>query len=402
MTSAGLKPFKYIILLFAIVTSGFPFFYSNEEWIVIGGIFVSFVYLIQTNSFKIDKQALLIIFLFVGWEIFQFSFHGGFRPRAPIGTFGRFFFAYMVIKVLQNDFVEIYRRTLFFFALFSIPMYVLFYVPGLLSPIVSLSRDLFTPVFGFGDDTYMYPPNIILFNFHGIELEPMRNSGPFWEPGAFSVYLNLAIGFQILKDGRFKLKGNLIFVIALLTTLSTAGYAVFFFLISIPFLFQEKYKVLKYFFIVPLVLLIIYLFNNLSFLSEKVINDIALAKTTTSSRFGSALADFTLLSKHPIVGYGRNELAMYGTTQFLYEIMHRNNGLTKLLVQWGLPFGFYFLYLIKRGFNSWAKIYESKSITVWIVYGSLLISGFSQGIFQYPFFMSFLFMKFIDEKSNNN
>jgi hypothetical protein len=272
------------VLFLAIATSGIPFFYWNEEWIIISLLFTLLIYVLQTGSLKLDKKALLIICLFVIWEVLQFLFHGGFRLRAPIGTFGRLFYAYLIVKVVGEHFVYIFQRIIFFFACVSLVMYSLFYVPNLLDPLLEISEAVFQPLFGLGESSYTYRPNFILFNFHGIELEPMRNSGPFWEPGAFSVYLNLAIGFEILRTGKFRIRKNLVFIIALLTTLSTAGYAVFFFLISSSYFFQEKYKVLKYFFVIPLIVLIVYISNNISFLSEKLITDIALATSTTTSK----------------------------------------------------------------------------------------------------------------------
>jgi hypothetical protein len=127
----------------------------------------------------------------------------------------------------------------------------------------------------------------------------------------------------------------------------------------------------------------------------KIQEDILIADETTTSRFGSALADIYKIQEHPILGYGRNFLAQFGTSFFDKETMHRNSGVTRIVVQWGILSLLYYV-LVFRGFRNIVNVYSSSDkyspIFLFIV---LLLSGFSQSIFQYSFFMGLIFFQLI-------
>lgn len=69
-----------------------------------------------------------------------------------------------------------------------------------------------------------------------------RNWGPFWEPGAYQAFLNLALIFTLFirkTNTKFKILSTIIFTIAVITTLSTTGYLAMFF-IFIAYIFNKK------------------------------------------------------------------------------------------------------------------------------------------------------------------
>lgn len=68
-----------------------------------------------------------------------------------------------------------------------------------------------------GTNTFV---NLILTN---VSVTSTRNYGPFWEPGAFQLYLNWAIFYEIRYKDAFKIKDLILFVIAIITTHSTGG-----------------------------------------------------------------------------------------------------------------------------------------------------------------------------------
>lgn len=57
-----------------------------------------------------------------------------------------------------------------------------------------------------------------------------RNSGPFWEPGIFQIYINIALYFALFffknKAGKTPWVHIVVFCITILTTISTTGYLV--------------------------------------------------------------------------------------------------------------------------------------------------------------------------------
>lgn len=70
--------------------------------------------------------------------------------------------------------------------------------------------------------------NIVRYNYSNLFIyidttRYTRNTGMFWEPGAYQTFLNIALLFEILKN-KFNAKKVIIFIITILTTYSTTGY----------------------------------------------------------------------------------------------------------------------------------------------------------------------------------
>lgn len=392
----------YILVFLLIATSGFQFFYVNEEWIVIG-LLISIILLVKRNLIKkIDKQFLIVLTLFVFWELLQLLFLSELRIRSLLGTAGRLFFAYAIIKLVNVRFIDIYIKLIFFLTIISLFFYILFFIPDVTNILFKFGQTVFKPVFGLpADRQYPYTSNLLIFNFNGYEYLPPRNSGPFWEPGAFSIFLNIAIMFNVIVNGKLFSKKNLVFIVALITTISTAGFLVFFFISLSLLLVNKKYTYLKYLIAIPIILIFINAITSFEFLLPKIQESIFNAELTTTSRFGSALADYVLILKNPILGYGRSEQAIYGVNYFEISFMHRNNGLTKLFVQWGIIFALIFLYQIKKSFYHIVKQFRKPSSFALILFTSFILSAFSQGIFQYPFFMGLMFLQFVNFNQMN-
>jgi hypothetical protein len=272
------------------------------------------------------------------------------------------------------------------------------HVPDLLPIMVSTAESFSIPIFGELSTDYKHNTNIILFNFHGYEFDPMRNSGPFWEPGAYAIFLSLSLTFMLMAGISIFSWHGLIQITALFTTFSTSGYITLFLILvfwiarSLGRL-SDSIRIFLRFTIVPILLFSIYqLVVNVDFLVPKIQEDILLADETTSSRFGSALADIELIADNPVIGYGRNMQAQYGTDIFDKAVMHRNNGLTRLIATWGI-IGYIYLIFVFVGFRKLAlALNPSKPLSPVLPFLVLLISGFSQTIFQYPFFMGLVFL----------
>lgn len=390
----------YLLVFLLIATSGFEYFYANELWILLG--FIIAIYIANKRGLlkKVNTLFLLIVVLFPLWETIQFFILGGFRIRPLIGTFVRLTFAYLVIKNTNFKFLTYYINILVFFAVISIVFYILFYlIPSFIKELIVFGDTHFTPIKREPGLYIFNKPNIILFSFHGFEYFPMRNSGPFWEPGAFAVFLTIALVFNLLiNDISIFSKKNIILITAILTTISTSGYLILFLIIIYVF-YRKGQKSFIILLFLPLIIYIAYYYiKELDFLYSKIETNIELADVTTGSRFGSALADIKQFVANPILGYGRNIYAQYGTEEFDIGLMHRNNGATRIFVQWGVLAIFY-LFNVYKGFNKISSLYDNKLfIPGYFILIVLMLNAFSQSIFQYPFFYGLMFLQLINNQ----
>ena len=87
-------------------------------------------------------------------------------------------------------------------------MSLAFYVPSYSSAFENLMQHSIAPLFEnplIKESNYKAWPSVILYTFNsqgeGL-LWLKRNSGPFWEPGAFSGFLILALLFNIIITGK--------------------------------------------------------------------------------------------------------------------------------------------------------------------------------------------------------
>lgn len=388
----------YLSVFCLIAISGFEFFYSDDTWIAVGLVITFLVANSRGVLNRFDRSVFFIIGIFVFWEFIQYLllWDINLRIRPLLGTIGRLFIGYLVIKSVNYNYLKIYVNIIAAFAYISIFFYLMFFIPAITEPPMNFGDKYFTTQKKADDSYFYHKSNIIIFNFHGYELTPKRNSGPFWEPGAFAVFLTLALVFDLLINKSLFSRQKLVMLIALITTLSTTGYLIFF-LISINYVFLKGRRNMALLALVPVVIYISYqTFREQAFLESKIEDNIS--DQTTGSRFGSALADIALIVKNPILGYGREIKAMYGTEDFDIESMHRNNALTKVFVQWGI-LAFLYLFYIYRGFKKICMIYRNElKIAPVFLFVVLLLNAFSQPIFQYPFFFGLMFLQFIEPK----
>jgi len=109
----------------------------------------------------------------------------------------------------------------------------------------------------------------------------LRNSGMFWEPGAFQAFINLCLFMNFYRMS-FLLKQKyislLIIVLALITTQSTTGYLIFALTIGVYILFYSGInKMLVAVILAIFISVSAYLFFTLDFLGGKIESQYELA-----------------------------------------------------------------------------------------------------------------------------
>lgn len=390
---------NYIAVFGLVAVSGLPFFFGSIYNSAILFLFVIIVFMRRHVKFNTKSLGIMAVFFVV--EILQSVFIYPIEFATLMGTYLRFFLCFMVISLCGKKFTHYYVNVIY---LLSIIGFV-FYVPSIISHnfrnfFIDIVCPYFPALFGSdgGDSFYVAEPTIMIYTFHPV-LEEFRNSGPFWEPGAYGVFLNIALIFNIINTKNLYDKKNILFAVAIVSTLSTTGFLALF--VTVASFFIASQNIAKSAFILALFLPVaIYLFLSLEFLSSKITHNMELTYDTTS-RFGSAVADWSDFSTSPIIGWGKG-MMRFGGKEFTFfsEEHHRNNGLSDLLATYGI---FVFIVLLYNYYktlkvlclaNSFNKNFAILSFIVF------LIMGFSQSIFQYPFFLGIMFIHLMFEKKD--
>jgi hypothetical protein len=237
----------------------------------------------------------------------------------------------------------------------------------------------------------------LIFTLHPV-IPEFRNPGPFWEPGAFAVFLNIAMIFNTLHTGKLIEKKNIFFAITLISTLSTTGFMAMFVLVASFYLVKGDLSKKAFLFILFLPLAV-YLFFTLEFLSSKITENMQL-KDDTTSRFGSAYADIKDFSTSPLIGWGKGEKRFGGRDFTFFSVdQHRNNGLTNALATYGIVAFITLLYNYYKSLQRMCLHYSFTSTFAIFLFVVFMMLGFGQSIFQYPFFMSIMFIHLVYPKN---
>ena len=381
---------NYLLVWGLVAVSGFPYFYSAQIFIMALLFFSTLVFL--KRSLSIDTRGLSIIGAFFLVEMLQALINKNFEPQIIAGTFMRLSVSFLIVSLCKDKFTKYYVNILYFFCILSF----IFFIPSIISPgffyfFLNKICPLFNPPGQNVIDYYQLQPSMILFTFD-IAVLQFRNPGPFWEQGAFAIFILIAMMFNLPEEKKILTKKNIVFSLALISTLSTSGFIAFFILLM-SYYFANETFIKKLVFIMIAFPLAFTLYYNLEFLSAKIENNIEIAGDDNTSRFGSGLSDLKDFAKSPFIGWGRGSMRFGGRKfTFFSEEQHRNNGLSSLLATYGIFIFIFYFYNYYKSFkynclnNSFNISFALFSLAV------LFILGFSQTIFQYPFFSSIMFI----------
>ncbi|HET7819532.1 MAG TPA: hypothetical protein VFL70_09515, partial [Bacteroidia bacterium] len=296
-------------------------------------------------------------------ELLQAIFIYSIAPMTYMGTILRFMFSYVVVAICNKKFINYYVNIIYVLTIVSFVFYIpTAFVPGVYDFFVSNVAPFFPAAESSTDNPfYAIQSTVVIFTLHPSIAAEFRNPGAFWEPGAHAIFLNIALIFNIFITGKLMNKKNILFTIAIISTLSTTGFVGMFILIASFFLVTGELSK-KAFILIMFAPLAIYLFFTLDFLGSKISQNMEL-KDDTTSRFGSAAADLEDFSTSPLIGWGKGE-KRFGGKEFTFFTVeqHRNNGLTNVLATYGI---FAFLTLLYNYFKTFnvlsAEHYFSKT-----------------------------------------
>ena len=326
----------YIYVMLVIMVSGNPAIdvIGSDQMTLItfglgAGLFMTRYQIVTVNN--------LLFILCVGFLLLvQIALFGPLVFNASVNFVVQLLIAAMLMAVLPK-FLTVFVHCMVFISLIALPIYFFIWLPGkeeLLRPFALYSNNL---EFHIG-----------LYNFRGYVGESGRNSGLFWEPGAFAGYLALALFAMVLLREQNKQSFWLaaILVLALLTTLSTMGYVA---LLAVAFAYLwQRFRNTHFIYIlfgfpllsVTLVLGAQYAYTEIPFLQQKVQNQLddveSNADGSEINRFGNAEYDLQFILQRPFFGWSANVDTRIAEDHLARDaIQAQGNALTGTAVRFG-------------------------------------------------------------------
>lgn len=382
------KYISFILVLLIVLLSKTVFFtglyedYLKFILISISGLIFLFKGINKKNlMILITLLCLLLISFILNFNqidfYFTISLQGMILNLLPMAIIASF--------ITKKEFIINYVNIIYCFCIISLVCFSIVFINPSLVQLISTNIVL-------GKTPYI----VSFFYTWGWDHVFTRNSGPFWEPGAFQGFINLAIIFIILnksfiKNNKFKL---IIFIITLLTTQSTTGYGVFL-LIIIGFSRELMNFFTKSMLVKFIILIIIGVTSQYILSSDTVLLKLEEDNGSAITRTNDFNSSIIMISEKPISGYGPGEAK--SEREFELDIFHNSNGLLSMIYSYGIIFSSYYLFRMFLGINSVINIDSILKNTIGLIIFIVLHS--TEGLVWLPVYLIFIFQFKNDELS---
>jgi len=367
---------SYLLLVSLLATTGFEYFFRSQVFIIPIVVIAIFEFIRQKH--KIEPYIIKIVILFFLLSLIQTFLEYNRNIFSSIYLLLVLIFSYCIATVIGEKIIKYYINVLYFFALISLFCFFLTYADSfmnMINRIAPLFKSLNRQI---SDEENR---NIIIYNFKNYSGLYNRNSGPFWEPGMFAIFLNIALIFNIFLTRKLIQVKNLVFLGALITTFSTTGYIACFYILFVYSLFFSKsfYKII---FLALLVFASVEV-SQLNFMQNKVEAQIQSSQNTGDSRFGAAIVHFRVIEDFPFFGVGDGASTVI---KDFTQATSTANGLTYVFVKFGIIVGIlYYVFLYRSCNRIFYLLSGNRSFGIYF-FILLLILSFSQDITVRPFY----------------
>lgn len=363
-----------------------------------------YLFILGINNALLNKKVLFICIYWVIVNVLCTLFKSySFNLNNVIGNLIPLLIAFSSIVIIGPNIWEKLEKVVFYLTLISLFIFVIQVITGSLF-------DQFSSVFGrFIADIYTETrPTAwysFIYTYSPIEdIHFPRNSGFMWEPGAYAMITAVFLGYRFLKYGVSLNKHNIVYVLALISTFSTAGY-IMLILFFIIYIIETRNVLLSLILIVILGALIPYLLS-LEFIGEKILSySEGMGQSSSNDRLGlyeyNRFETFAInmrrLFEFPI-GYGANQITDKYNKYFVGV-----NGIAVFARSWGVVGLIVALRNIISTIKMWvdsSKLHHPK-LCIAITFVIFMVTFFSNPIERSLLFLSLIIFPLIYKLSPN-
>lgn len=330
----GIYKVRNFFLVLCCVLLSKSLFYENLGNNFLLGAFLGYL-LITVKPFRLRLKITIICYMLFFMVLIAMNQET--KLSSSIVLLLRFFIALYIVHFLSfKVFSEIYVRIMFWLCLISLLyVFVIFFkVHSILPDFVGADDRPLRNFFFFG-----VSENFIKYGIY-------RNSGLWWEPGAFQLFVNLAFVFSLVNRS-VNSKLYVVLGLTVISTLSTTGVLVFIVLSFIYFknIIKESKKKVYYIIVFSLFILIAVVVGLPFIILKFGVGDAAEQSVSFLSRYYDFIISYNMFLENPLIGYGfgsqiENAIPygkeLMGNAQ--YEIIKPtgSDGLTMLVAQCGI------------------------------------------------------------------
>lgn len=398
------KSYFFIVLIF----SGFATAFTRGQ----GGyifLFLFTVFVWLYFNIPLQKSYIKVIFIWLLYSAITTILHENFTPFFIFRHVTYITITYVMVNLYRNNLFLKFERVVTWLATISLFFFTWQIIAG--DTLLSFARII--DVSGDINRSSLEFRNFIVYTIershNGIV---SRNYGFAFEPGNFSVFISLAILFNLYRTQfNFKLSSNkklYILITTLITTFSTTGFlAIGALFIYILFRQNKGYK--KYFYLISSTVLFLILIFNIDFLYEKInnlfvagqeIEEVMERAATTGElysggRFGGFIIGWNDFKHYPF--FGRAGFSALTSGKVGEGQVYIVNGLANIMSIYGLFGIIIFLTALYKSSLNISNVYKNETKLGFFII--LLISLFSFSVYSQYIVFTLIFHSLFSKQS---
>lgn len=354
--------FDFIFLFIFLYVSFSKFFLEISGIIKIFtlsfALLIWMITIVLNKRLTFHKNKIFLYILLIFLIIFSIFLRGNISEWDIIVIINISFAFFISTNLNIQNFIKVYVKLMFFISFISLFLYT--------------TNVFFSEIFSFLPDFLRFKN--LFFSILPINKDSLdfyRNYSFFWEPGAYQIFLNLALFLNLfyLKGSKFI---SIILFVSILTTFSTSGLITLFILVGVYLILSVyKYGIFnkKIMFFPPLILLLIILFNLLPIIiTREIFNRITFLIDSSSNsnisgqvRVNAFEIGINYFISNPLFGYGmtwfHKEIAVESSLMPTFTFINLFN-------QFGLFYGFTNIFLISKVFTKISSKLIIKSLAL--------------------------------------
>lgn len=377
----------HILVWMLVVISGHPSVYGNRL-VLIAVAAVLLALLVKREKYVPTFRSQVVLLVFLAVLSIQSISMNTFHAITMAGFASRLFVAYATVRAVR-DFPATYVAVLFWIGLVSWPFYLANILTG------GMLAQWCAPV-----GRIVGVEGVTHIVIHGFRPDVFRNASWFWEPGAFSACLLLAIMLLGIMRQRWSPRRYRIMLAVLsltvVSTLSTAGMVLLplcLWIVSCGGAVNSAREALAWVGGLVLVVGCYAALCNVTYVGVKVRSQYEAALERRSgweiNRFGTLLSDLEYIRSRPLFGWGAHSETRYllhgGRT-----VEGQGNGLSDFTAKYGLlGIG---TYLVCAWVGAY-KLANHDKLKSWmfVLFVALVLNG--EALLNHPLYLGVMFLE---------
>lgn len=385
------KRFDLLVFIFVTMLISGASAITENDFTRVLICFVLVVYCVVKKRPLLNKVLVLILCIWVLLNLIAaLYFNKNIEVYQFLGKITLVYGSYLILTSC-NNFWDNYESFLYKLVIISLIIYIFSLLfPPFFNQLSNFFRPFTNDVFyqKESQQNYFYS---FFFVYHGGDLV-FRNSGFMWEPGAYAMLLIILITYNLVKNGLIINNHIKIYLVALISTFSTAGYIALFLMVCLFIqITRKQYFLIALFF----ALLFIGWTINADFFIPKIKTFIEAAQYEEVYYQGyrdlyeaNRLLSFKFLFDKFLIlptGWG----CVPDTVSFLaVNDIVTVNGLGQFLVTWGIFACPFFVYSIGRFYYQYCKKITLALVCVLMVFICFFSNPIENNILPYILIIS--------------